>query len=153
MYYLPGQSGWGATFAGSPTAVWVPTFAEWVDLSGLASQFPNACGEQDDPDQDGLGNLAEWKAGTDPLNAQSTLAFEAAARPEALSTEDQTPLAEGQFGLYFQSVPGKAYDVLFADKASGTWAVAQTLTATTQQKRVVFERPAGQAFYRIKLHE
>jgi hypothetical protein len=149
IFHCAGASGWGASYGGYPTALWVPTFSQWVEFSGLTEKFPNACGEQDDPDHDGLANLQEMNAGTDPADAQSKLAFEAAARPEDLSAADQTPIAEGRFGLYFQSIPGKSYSVQSSGRLGGEWSTVANTTASNPQSRVVLDRPAGAAFYRL----
>jgi hypothetical protein len=119
-------------------------------LTGLRAQFPNASGEQDDPDGDGMSNAQERLAGTDPTRADSRLAFETEARPADLSTNDLATLLPGQFALYFQSVPQVSYNLLACTNLAGnSWNIATNVTATTTQKRVVLDRPAGQAFYRV----
>jgi hypothetical protein len=152
-YYMAGATGWTNPFGGLPTALWNPEFNAWVATNGLAAKYPDADGAQNDPDHDGLTNWQEMNAGTDPTEAKSTLAFETVARPEALCPEDQTTLADNQFALYFQSVPGKSYDVLSSATVNGAWNPVVQITATTAQKRVVLDRPAGSAFYRVAVHE
>ncbi len=153
VYYREGTSGWSDTFGGMPTAIWNPTFGQWAEASGLVSKYPDKCGEADDADQDGMTNLQEMLAGTSPADAHSTLAFESAARPEALSSEDQTPLAPGQFALFFAAVPGKTYDILEAASMNGSWQVAATVAANARQKRVVMSATENCKFFRVVLHQ
>jgi hypothetical protein len=149
VYYQPAKTGWDATYGGLPTQPWEITFTQWTNFSGLAEQFPNACGEPDDADHDGMSNLQEMYAGTDPTSAKSALAFESTARPEALSDEDKTPVAEDKIAFYIQTVPGMTYDLERCDQLNSEWSTATTVTATSTQKRVVLARPAGNAFYRV----
>jgi hypothetical protein len=53
--------------------------------------------------------------------------------------------------LYLQSVPGKGYGAQWAESLRGPWNTTAVVTATTTQKRLVFEQPATQAFYRVLL--
>jgi hypothetical protein len=94
-------------------------------------------------------NLEEKEAGTDPLDASSLLAFEAALRPEALVVADQTPIPSGQHALYFQSIPGMRYEILSTERIGGEWSTVETVSATTSQKRVLVDKAAQTAFYRI----
>ena len=149
VYHLAGTTGWGSTFGGLPTALWDPSYRPWAEACGLVAKYPNASGEQDDPDQDGLTNMQEMAAGTDPTQRTSTLAFEALARLGDLSEDDKTSVGPGQFPLYFQSIPGKTYEVQSAEALGGAWSVAATASATTTQKRVALDRPMSQRFYRV----
>ena len=152
MYYLAGRNGWGGSLGGYPTRIWQdPPYGLWAEAWGLAANHPDASGEQDDADQDGLTNAHELAAGTDPTNRQSTLAFETLPRPDDLSTDDKTPLEPSEFGLLFQSVPGKSYVVQSAATLDGPWSPVAFANATTKQKRVVLARPAGQRFYRVMI--
>jgi hypothetical protein len=56
-----------------------------------------------------------------------------------------------QHAVYFRSVPGKRYGVGWADSPSGPWNTVDVINATAAQKRLVFEKPATQAFYRVLL--
>jgi len=151
VLYHAGTAGWGPTFADRPTAAWfpLPSYSEWAQSVGLINQCPNACAEADDPDQDGLNNLAELQAGTNPTQSDSLLVIEIQPRFADLAPEDQTQLAEGQHAMYFQSVPGRSYVVQRADQLGGGWRVETVVTATTTQNRVVLQNPAAQAYYRI----
>ncbi len=147
MYYLAGRSGWG-----SSAAIWQdPPYALWAQAWGLAAKYPNAGREQDDADQDGLTNAHELAAGTNPTDGQSTLAFETLPRPDDLSTDDKTSLEPSEFGLLFQSVPGKSYVVQSAATLGGPWSPVAFANATTKQKRVVLARPAGERFFRVMI--
>ncbi len=150
-YHLAGTTGWGDTYGGLRTDFWQLDFERWAAMRGLPERFPEAWSEADDADRDGLANALEMRAGTDPGSAASVLAFESAARPADLSAADQAPLAEGQFALYFQSVPGKTYSVWRADEATGQWNKVKDFNATTTQKRVVLDRPASAEFYRVSV--
>lgn len=150
-YRRAGTSGWGPTFSGVPTALWVPllSYAEWAKSTGLADRYPNASGERDDPDQDGMSNLAEMQAGTDPTRRESVLAFERIPRPDDLTEADRAALATSQFAWYFQSVPGKVYQVQRADHLGGGWNPVATLVANTTQKRAALDKPRAAGFYRL----
>jgi len=65
---------------------------------------------------------------------------------ENLAEADNTPIAAGQFALYFRSVPGKRYGAQRADRLDGTWTLETVATATTTQKRFVVGKPVEQAF-------
>jgi len=41
------------------------------------------------------------------------------------------------------------YEIQSADRLGGTWKTKLTVAATTTQKRVVLDKPVGQAFYRM----
>jgi len=50
-----------------------------------------------------------------------------------------------------QCETGKSYAVQWAETPNGPWHVDEVVTATTSQKRVVFPKPSGPAFYRVIL--
>jgi hypothetical protein len=153
VYYRPGTTGWGPTFAGRPTALWIdpPAYSNWVQSTALPTQYPNASAESDDPDQDGMSNYAEMLAGTSPTDPASLLALECVPRPDDLSAADKTPIGVNQQALYFRSVPGKSYGVQSAESLDGHWNTKTVVTATTTQKRLVLAKPETQAFYRVIL--
>lgn len=151
VYYRAGTTGWSNSFAGRPTALWVeqPTYQEWAQTTGLLSKFPDASAETDDADQDGLNNLAEMLAGTDPTSPSSTLKFETTPRPNDLVDADKTAIGADQHALYFQTVPGKKYEIQSVSAIGGTWQMETNVTAT--QKRVVVNKLVDQSFYRVML--
>ncbi len=153
VYYQAGTSGWGTTWQGRPTALWrlTPSYTDWVLSTALLTQYPMASSQTDDPDQDGMSNDAEMLAATNPTDSLSVLVLEIIPRPNDLSEEDRSPLAEGQHALYIRSVPGKSYGVQSKDTIEAPWRTAAVVTATTTQKRLVFSKPMGQAFYRVIL--
>jgi hypothetical protein len=153
VYYRAGATGWGDTLAGRPTALWgeQPPYQEWAQTVGLVDQFPDASAETDDADHDGMTNLAEMQAGTDPTLSNSKLAFESVPRPNDLEDADKTPAGSDQLALYFQTVPGKEYSIQSVSAVGGAWQTETNVTATTSQKRVLVNKPNGQGVYRIVL--
>jgi len=153
VYYRAGTTGWGPTFAGRPTALWVeqPSYQDWARNTGLLDRFPDASGESDDADGDGMNNRAEMLAGTDPINSGSALMFESILRPDELTDSDKTAIGPDQHALYFQAVPGKKYEIQSLNAFGGTWQTETNVIATTTQKRVVVNKPIDQGFYRVVL--
>lgn len=152
VYYRAGTTGWGSSFAGRPTALWiVPTYSQWALSSNLPALYPNASGEQDDADHDGLTNIQEMEAGTDPTIAESTLRMEQQPRPGALAESDKTTPNQNQFALYFQSIPGEIYEIQACSTLGGPWKSVFTVTSSMTQKRVLMSRPASTGFYRAFL--
>lgn len=157
VYRKAEAAGWGATFAGRPVVIWdgVVPFEVWAGSSGLTHWYSEQSRPQDDADGDGMPNVDEMIAGTDPIRAGSVLCFETQPRPEDLSAEDQGPLADGQIAFYLRTVPGRTYRLLHADSPTrGSWRDAGgPVIATTAQKRVVVPaRENGNGtmgFYRI----
>jgi len=155
VYYRAGTTGWKTTFAGRPTAIWVdqPSYSEWAQSVGLSTQYPNASGEQDDADQDGLTNIQEMVAGTDPANAKSALAIEQQPRPGDLVDADQTLPGPDQFALHFQTIPGKPYEIQSTELFGTPWKTEAIVIASTTQKRVLLNKSARNRFYRVFLRE
>jgi hypothetical protein len=150
VYYHAGTAGWRSIFLGRPTALWIqPSYTEWVFNSGLLDRYPNASDESDDPDQDGQNNQQEMMAGTDPTDPHSAMKFELAARPGDLTDEDRTLIAPGQLAFYFQTVPGKTYELQGANSLGGNWQTMTTVAATTTQKRFVVAPSMDRGFYRL----
>jgi hypothetical protein len=149
VYYRLGTTGWRHTLVGTPTAVW--PYQDWAQTIGLFDKFPAACAETDDADRDGMTNLAEMQADTDPTSTASVLKFEGTPRPNDLADADKTAIAEDQQALYFQTVPGRKYEIQSANSLTGAWLTKTNITATTPQKRVVFKKPVNQEFYRVAI--
>lgn len=153
VYYRSGTTGWGTTFGGRPTALWVKpsAYQEWAQATGLLDQYPNAGAETDDPDKDGMNNLTEMLAGTDPTNRDSVLKFETVPRPNDLVEADKTSIDSNRHALYLQTVPGRNYQIQTATDFGGAWQAVTNLTATTTQKRFVMDHLMDQGFYRVVL--
>lgn len=168
VFYRAGMIGWTPTppFLNRPTAKWLDRiqYSDWLPTSGLPRSFPEATAEADDPDGDGMSNVAEMLAGTDPSDRNSVLVLEREPRPDDLSAEDRGPLRPDQHALYFRSVPGKQYALQWNDSLSGPpppvpwtswsptglWRVESVMTAVATQTRAEIDYPAS-AFYRIIL--
>lgn len=119
----------------------VATFAPDSDDDGLDDDWERACwgdlirGPEDDPDQDGQGDLQEKDNGTDPRSAD-------VLRIDGLQIRTNAgPL------LAVQNGSGARYDVQACAALSGTW----TTVATRQQTDVaaVSSLPAAAAFWRL----
>jgi hypothetical protein len=153
VYYRAGTTGWKSTFLGHPTALWIepPVYRDWLLTTGLLSQYPDATAEADDPDQDGMSNYAEMLAGTDPTDRASLLTLEHVPRPNDLTEADRTAIGATQHALYFRSMPGKCYGVQWAESVDGPWNTTAVVTASTTQKRLVYDKPETHAFYRVIL--
>jgi hypothetical protein len=153
VYYRAGTTGWESTFAGRPTALWAgqAAYQAWAQSSGLLDKFPSASAETDDADRDGMSNMAEMRAGTDPTTAASVLEFEGGARPNDLADADKTAIGPDQHALYLQTVPGRQYEIQSVGAMGGAWQTETNVTATTTQKRVLVNIPVVQEFYRVVL--
>jgi hypothetical protein len=153
VYYIAGTKGWGFTYADRLTRLWIqkPSYDEWAIIMGLMDLVPAESGELDDPDHDGMDNLAEMEAGTDPLDPQSVLKFESLPRLSDLVYADRLAMEPGQHALYFQTVPGKQYLIQSVNAFGDEWQNVTNIIATTTQKRVLVNKPVDQAFYRVVL--
>jgi hypothetical protein len=153
VFFRAGTAGWGTTFAGRPTALWIepPVYSDWLPSTGLPTQYPNASAEADDPDEDSMSNYAEMLAGTNPTDRTSLLTLERVPRPNDLTEADRTAIGANQHALHFRSVPGKGYGVQWAESLDGPWNTTAVFTASTTQSRLVFDQPATHAFYRVIL--
>jgi hypothetical protein len=103
----------------------------------------------EDLDADGMTNGEEKIAGTDPSDAASRLELERVARPEALTVDDQTPVAAGDVALFVKTIPGARYEVVERDTLEQNPKVVATFTATTTQKRIVVTRTPANAFFQV----
>lgn len=100
-----------------------------------------------DADRDGVSNLAERRAGTDPLNGADQLAIQ----PLAFSTA-----GAGNMVLRWSSVPGQTYRILWAPNLmSGFVPLASGILATEPISAYTNELDDGSAahFFRIQLQE
>lgn len=109
--------------------------------TGLASDHSRA---QDDADGDGMTNLQEYRAGTDPLDAQSSLKLQ-------LQGMDS---ATGRPQFSFTAMPGIGYTLQYSDNlTSGIWQKLRDEPAGDSIRTVVLSDPgaatAPTRFYRI----
>jgi hypothetical protein len=101
-----------------------------------------AYSDTDDPDHDGMSNLAEYLAGTDPTDSTSLLKL----------TEAVTPSANpGEFIIRWQSVTGRVYTLqATTNLMDGFTALTNGLPATpTVNVYTDKVNGAGQKFYRV----
>ncbi len=96
-----------------------------------------------DPDRDGASNANEYRAGTDPRDAQSVLALQV----------DRSP--GGGVRLSWRGVTGRVYDVDRATQLGQTadWKVHQTGIAGTGSELMmeIASDPASAAFFRVRV--
>lgn len=118
-----------------------------LDYDAWAAGFFGNAGHPDappssDPDGDGLINLGEFKAGTDPKNASSVL------RILTLTMESNGPV------VGWQSVANRNYLIQSAQSPEGPWTDASSIVpgdgATTEREVVTSEI---NQFYRVRLIE
>lgn len=158
FFHRPEVLFWPLPFNYRPRALWIPppSYAEWVKTSLLLNRYPDASGEADDPDRDGMRNYDEMLAGTDPTDRNSLLSMQQLPRPNDLTAEDKSPINQNQHAWYFSSVPGKSYGVQMSSGLFPAWVTRAIVTATTTQTRLVFEKPGPGAgrnpfYYRVIL--
>jgi hypothetical protein len=104
---------------------------DWWEL--LHQTDVNAPDADADPDQDGLTNGEEFRAGTDPQSAASTLKMEASLA------------VSGEVVLRFFAVSNRNYRVLFKETvASSEWAELSSFTAATTNRWVILQNSPGE---------
>lgn len=117
---------------------------DWELANGLNPD--SALGEHGaggDPDADGLNNLEEFQAGTDPKNPASTLAF----------TDIVKRL--GKIELSIDARAGKSYSVWYRDSLSaGTWVKLGDFTSPTGGTTVMIDSApiVNNRYYRLQLN-
>jgi Tol biopolymer transport system component len=129
---------WGATDTdadGIPDQWTTHFFGHPTGQSGDLSQA------NDDADGDGMSNLDEYLAGTDPNSAASVLRAQIAA--------SVTPT--GAVILSWLAVPGKNYQVQVKDNLTDpTWVdVSESVSVIGTQGSIAFAADASQKFYRV----
>ena len=107
---------------------------------------PLLTGDDADRDHDGMSNLAEYLAGTNPTNDTSLL---------VLYQVVPDPAVPGQYVVYWQSATGRMYTVEGATNLVGTNfdLILGTNIPATPMLNVYTDTVTGaaQKFYRIKL--
>jgi hypothetical protein len=116
---------------------------EWMQhyFGHLTGQANDASRAQDDADGDGVSNLEEYLAGTDPT------------APASFFQLQITPLSAGQTSLTWLAMPGRSYQVQYKDDLSDPfWQVAAG-AASFKGNRGAFTVPVSEPyrFYRIVL--
>lgn len=96
-------------------------------------------GAQDDWDNDGLKNLAEYIAGTCPTNAKSCVLCSVSG------------IENGAFGFSFQTVTGRLYSVKYCDDPrTNNWgSLTNNMPGTGGAINLNDAAPAARKFYRI----
>jgi hypothetical protein len=112
----------------------------WEMQFGLNKNDPSDAAQ--DPDQDGLTNLQEYLAGTDPHDGQSNLRVVCPG------------LSNGQAIIQFSAVAGRTYTVLYRSAAhNGTWQKFADVAAQPVTQTVTLYDPSAttnsQRYYRL----
>jgi len=113
------------------------------ELRYFGANHPPGSGPNDDPDGDGLTNLEEFRAGTNPLDASSGLRL-VATRQDAFTVL-----------LDFPTIGGKSYRLESTDDLSGNpWTmIADNVIGTGAHIQLTDVPGVGQRarFYRLRL--
>jgi carboxyl-terminal processing protease len=115
-------------------------YVRWRQAFDTGSQPIATSGDYDD---DGLSNLSEYWAGTNPARAESGLNLRVALSPIGNGIE-----------LSWKSVAGKRYTMLVSDKPSGQFSVFSNSIAATAPLNVLLmpmEPGANARFYKLEL--
>ena len=97
-----------------------------------------------DSDGDGVSNLKEFLAGTDPTNIRSRLEF--------IGSKLAAPDPSGNLRLEWITAPGKTYVVECSDNpATGPWTEIGTVNGDGNAQEIIAENSGDQRFYRIRL--
>lgn len=143
MYYLWVTNLVGSAFSatvsltlGSPDSDNDGIPDEWEALYGLQSNNPNDA--HLDSDGDGLSNLQEYLAGTNPLDRNSVLKLEV------------QPTVNGA-GLQFQAISNKSYTIQYLDRLGATqWLRFLDVSPAPTNRQIGVTNQGGPSrFYRI----
>jgi hypothetical protein len=143
---LPDAAPTAYRFTGPPT----PGYSNVIDRDndGLPDEYEVAhalnpglfADAAQDADADGLSNLVEYRAGTDPRDPASALRLAVA------------PGADG-VRLRFVAVPDKSYTVLYRERlATGAWQVLRSVLPQAEPSVIELTEPAAATtrFYRVQ---
>jgi len=115
---------------------------DWWRLQYFGSLVSAAGAPDADPDGDGVSNLGEWEAGTNPTNAASVLRLSVSS----LSPPHPT--------LAFPTVVGKRYAVEKTASVPGGWTeVTNDIVGTGSNLTVVLPIQSVQQFFRVSLQQ
>ena len=113
---------------------------DWWTLQYFSSRI--GVDKNDDPDHDGMSNLAEFIAGTDPASFGSLLALTAGAK------------VTNGFEVRWSSAAGRRYTLLKATSLTGTFEpVATDLAATPPENSRTVANADSAAFYKIQVEQ
>ncbi len=119
-------------------------FAAWRRAHFSAAELgqPKISAPSADPDGDGMGNLAEYIAGTRPRNAKSRLAI----------GPIEVDAAGRQLTVHFHTAPQRRYRLLRSPAVLGPWRTVGELIAPPNGGPAKFVLPLGQAqFFRLEI--
>lgn len=125
------------------------------DRNGLADDweryyFLNAGGVDPDadPDKDGLTNLGEYIAGTDPLDKASFFSIRN-------MFSDHSSVAENTVVLVWPSVEGRTYKILYAETLDSSFTVIQSgIVATPPENTESIDTTGGDSgFFKIQVEK
>jgi hypothetical protein len=120
------------------------SFAAWQRAHFTTAELGQALvsGTDADPDNDGMGNLAEYIAGTRPRNAQSRLAIESM----------EMDAGGERLTVHFRTAPKRRYRLLRSPTVLGPWEPADELNAPPNGGPAAFVVPLGQAqFFQLEI--
>lgn len=136
-YASPGNWRASALVGGSPGSD-IPFDADNDGLSNLQEEAAGSDPLNPDTDADGASDGAEFIAGTDPTDASSLL----------IVTEITNESAQELISLTWISVPGKTYEVQESDRFN-TWLPLEELTAIESVTQTTVGKSAEHKFYRV----
>ncbi len=123
-----------------------------ADGDGLINSWEKALGIADrltaDYDGDGMSDLQEMRAGTNPKDAGTLLAFRSIGQETTLSQAKEDLSAAKKMHVRFQTVPGKSYQLEFASALVGAQSfvpAGEVVTAADGETEIdlAVELPAG----------
>jgi len=130
-----------------------------IDADGLVNSWERSMGTDSkfsaDFDGDGVSDLDEWRAGTDPSEAPPPPPIFSSIRREMapISRTAKDGLSQS-IHVSFQSVPGRTYDVQYMSSPLAgrqEFTTVGTLTADADQCEMLVEVPAEDSFIILRL--